>query len=116
MNYITLATATADSSEAPPAASPFGGMMTMLLIFFAIFYFMMIRPQQRKEKERKKQIEQLRAGVKVSFAGGLIGTIHEVKEHTFLVKVADNTIIEIARGAINGIISDPNAPAAPATK
>ena len=79
--------------------SPFGMMFPMLLIL-AIFYFMMIRPQQRKEKERQKMIAALRAGRRVSFAGGLIGTIVEAKDETFVIEICSGTTVEVARGAV----------------
>ena len=75
-------------------------MMVPMLIIFAIFYFLMVRPQQRKEKERQKAIEALRAGTRVLFAGGLIGTISEVKQNTFIVEIDRGVKIEIARNAV----------------
>jgi len=86
----------------PPQPSGFGMMVPMLLIL-AIFYFMMIRPQQRKEKERRKMIEELRAGAKIVFAGGLTGTIVEATEKTFIVETVDGKI-EILRACVNGIV------------
>ena len=90
---------------APAAAQPAGGGMSMMipmLLILAIFYFMMIRPQQRKEKERRKMIEELRAGAKIVFAGGLMGTIQEATEKTFKVEIAPGTVIEIARSCVSG--------------
>ena len=80
------------------------GMLVPMLLILAIFYFMMIRPQQRKEKERRKMIEELRAGAKVVFAGGLMGTIQEATEKTFKVEIAPNTVIEIARSCVSGVV------------
>ena len=94
---------------APAAAQPAGGVMSMMspmLLILAIFYFMMIRPQQRKEKERRKMIEELRAGAKIVFAGGLMGTIQEATEKTFKVEIAPGTVIEIARSCVSGVITD----------
>ena len=94
---------------APAAAQPAGGGMSMMipmLLILAIFYFMMIRPQQRKEKERRKMIEELRAGAKSVFAGGLMGTIQEATEKTFKVEIAPGTVIEIARSCVSGVITD----------
>lgn len=82
------------------------GMLIPMLIVIGIFYFMMIRPQQRKERERKKMIEELRAGQRVLFAGGLIGTIKEAKEFVFLIEIADGVVIEVARGAISRALAD----------
>ena len=81
-------------------------MMIPMLLILAIFYFMMIRPQQRKEKERRKMIEELRAGAKVVFAGGLMGTIQEATEKTFKVEIASGTVIEIARSCVSAVITD----------
>ena len=91
---------------AAPAARPqqqsgFGMFVPMLLIL-AIFYFMMIRPQQRKEKERRKMIEELRAGAKIIFAGGIVGTIVEATEKTFKVETAPGVTMEVLRSAVQG--------------
>ena len=78
-SLIMLCTAAAAAPAQPQQQSPFGMLVPMLLIL-AIFYFMMIRPQQRKEKERRKMIDELRAGAKIVFAGGLMGTIQEATD------------------------------------
>ncbi len=96
-----------DAAAAAPASSATGGGMGMLipmLLILAIFYFMMIRPQQRKEKERQKMIEELRAGAKIVFAGGLMGTILEATEKTFKVEICPGTTIEIARACVSGVV------------
>ena len=94
--------------DAAPAAAQPGGMSMMIpmLLILAIFYFMMIRPQQRKEKERRKMIEELRAGAKIVFAGGLMGTIQEATEKTFKVEIASGTVIEIARSCVTGVVTE----------
>lgn len=89
----------AQQTAPAPGAGGLGAFLPFLLII-AIFYFMMIRPQQRKEKERKRQIEELRAGARILFAGGLIGRITEARESIFKVEIADGVEVEIARGAV----------------
>ena len=76
-------------------------MMPVLLI--AIFYFMFLRPQQRKEKERRKMIDELRAGAKVIFSGGIIGTIQEASEKTFVIETASGATMEVLRSAVQGL-------------
>ena len=104
-----------DAAPAAPAAAPAAGasqqsggfgMLVPMLLILAIFYFMMIRPQQRKEKERRKMIDELRAGAKIVFAGGLMGTIQEATEKTFKVEIAPNTVIEIARSSVTSVITE----------
>jgi len=98
MNFVTLAQATC-----PPANGAGGGMnmMIMMALVFGIMYFMMIRPQQRKEKERRKLIDELKTGTRVVCCGGIIGTVTNVKDATFIVKIAEGVKIEVARGAVS---------------
>ena len=93
-----------------------GGMMIPMVLVFGIFYFMMIRPQQRKEKERLRMIAELRAGQKVIFAGGLIGTIIEARAATFLVEIAPKVSVEVARGAVSRVLKDGEAASLDETK
>ncbi len=81
-----------------------GGMMIPMLLIFGIFYFMLIRPQQRKEKERKKMISELKSGTRVMFCGGIIGTIANVKDNVFIIKIADGVKVEVARGAVSQVL------------
>ncbi len=116
MNTMILFAQAAQEAAKPAAAQGGGmGMLVPMLLIFAIFYFMMIRPQQRKEKERRKMIEELRAGARVVFAGGLIGTIREAKDKTFMIEIAPGVSVEVARSSVVGVAEDPTQ-AAPATK
>ena len=116
MNTMILFAQAAQEAAKPAAAQGGGmGMLVPMLLIFAIFYFMMIRPQQRKEKERRKMIEELRAGARVVFAGGLIGTIREAKEKSFMIEIAPGVSVEVARSSVAGVAEDPTR-AAPATK
>ena len=98
----------AAAAPAAPGGSPYGMLITMVLIF-GIFYFMMIRPQQRKEKERRQMIEELRAGAKIVFAGGIIGTIVEATEKTFKVETSNGTEMEILRSCVQGVVTPEGA-------
>ena len=99
--------APAAAPTAPAGAQQQSGfeMMVPMLLILAIFYFMMIRPQQRKEKERRQMIEELRAGAKIVFAGGIIGTIVEATEKTFKVETASGTEMEILRSCVQGVVT-----------
>lgn len=107
MNFITLladaAPVAADAAGQASGTSAFSFPIMMILVI-ALFYFMMIRPQNRKEKERRKMIDELRAGAKIVFAGGLMGTIVEASERTFKVEICPGTTIEIDRDCVKGVI------------
>lgn len=121
--FLSIAQAGAPAESSAQTAQPVSGaapspmmgglgQMLPLILIFAILYFIMIRPAQRKEKDRKKEIDQMRAGTKVLFSGGIVGVITEVKDATFMVKIADGVVIETARGAVQRVITNDNVGAA----
>jgi preprotein translocase subunit YajC len=100
VDFVTLAVNTC------PTGSGGGSMqmMIMMALIFGIMYFMMIRPQQRKEKARREMINNLKSGTRVVFSGGIMGTVTNVKDGTFVIKIADGVKIEVARGAVSRIL------------
>lgn len=95
----------AGDAPQPQGGSPWGGFM-MPLLLIALFYFMFLKPQQRKEKERRKMIDELRSGARIVFAGGIIGTIVEASEKTFVVETRDGSRMEVLRSCVQALASD----------
>lgn len=91
-------------ADAAPAGGGMMQMMMPMIIIIGIMYLMMIRPQQRKEKERRQMIADLKSGERVIFGGGIVGTVTNVKEATFVIKIADNVKVEVLRGAVSKVI------------
>jgi len=107
MNILPLTLAQA---EAPaPAGSPFQ-FPIMMVILFGIMYFMMIRPQKRREKERKEMIASVKSGARVLMTSGIIGQVTTVKENTLVIKIAENTKVEVVRAAISQILEKDEMP------
>ncbi len=96
-DFLTMAQTTCSTGSSGGSGI---NMMIMMALVFGIMYFMMIRPQQRKEKDRRKLISELKSGTRVVFSGGIIGTVTNVKDHTFIIKIADGVKVEVARGAV----------------
>ena len=100
-----LNTALAQSST-PPAAPAGGGMNSLLgflpiVLIFAVLYFLMILPQQRRQKKHQQMLGALKRGDRVVLSSGVHGIISNVKEQTFLVKVAENTELEVDKTAVS---------------
>ena len=72
----------------------------MMVALIAIFYFFMIRPQQKRQKEIQKAREALANGDKIITAGGIYGKVKEVSEKYFIIEIADNTRIRIAKDSV----------------
>ena len=97
------------------AAAPAGGgsasFLIMMVLIFAVMYFFMIRPQQKRQKELVKFRNALENGHKIITAGGIYGTIKEVKETYVLVEVDSNVAIRVDK---NMVMKDPSDLAAQA--
>jgi preprotein translocase subunit YajC len=95
---------------APDAANGGSGSFITTLIPFAliilIFYFLIIRPQNKKQKDTQRMLSALKKGDKVVTIGGIHGVIQSVKESSVIVKVDDNTKLEISRSAISTVAVD----------
>jgi len=50
-------------------------------------------------------ITELQSGTDVVTSGGIYGTITNVKDDRFVLKIADNTKIEIAKSAVSTVLS-----------
>ena len=77
-----------------------GNGMIFPVIMIVMFYFLMIRPQQIQRKEMAARIAALQAGDKVVTTSGIHGIVHNVKEHTVMIKVAEGTMLEFDKPAI----------------
>jgi preprotein translocase subunit YajC len=99
---LEIAFAQNGSGSAPQPAGGLGmlGSLLPLILIFVVLYFLMILPQQRRQKKHQQMIASLKKGDRVVFASGILGVITNVKENTFMVKVAEGTEIEVEKGAI----------------
>jgi len=92
------------AAQAAPAAG--GGMNSILgflpiILIFAVLYFLMILPQQRRQKKHTQMLDQIKRGDRVDLGAGIHGIVSNVKEQTFLVKVAENTELEVDKSAVS---------------
>ncbi|MDE6301079.1 MAG: preprotein translocase subunit YajC [Muribaculaceae bacterium] len=92
LNYILLA-------EAAPQQGGFGGII-MIVLLLVVFWLFMIRPQQKRQKEIRQFRESLGKGDKIVTAGGILGTITEVKERYFVVSIAQGVNISVDKGSV----------------
>jgi preprotein translocase subunit YajC len=71
----------------------------MILIFVA-FWFLLIAPQRKKQKEHTKMLQALEKGAKVKTIGGVYGTVTGVKDDRFILRIAENVKVEVAKEAV----------------
>ena len=110
MTHISLDTvsfihALAMAPSGGPSA-PGGGLMSFLpmILIFVAFWFLLIAPQRKKQKQHDKMIQALEKGAKVKTVGGIFGTVTGVKDDRFVVRIAENVKVELAKDAISAKI------------
>jgi preprotein translocase subunit YajC len=91
-------------AQTPPAPtgtqSILGSPFVMMGLMVVMFYFLLIRPQQKQRKEMAERIASLQSGDKVVTTSGIHGIVHNVKDHTVVVKIAEGTMVEFDKPAI----------------
>ena len=83
-------------------ASPLMNLMPIVLIFI-VFYFLLIRPQKKTQDEHKKMIASLKKNDEVITAGGIHGTIMNVKEQTITLKIDDEVKVEVQKSSVSSM-------------
>ena len=100
-------------AQAPAPGQPQGGPAWMqflpMILLFAAMYFLMIAPQRKKQKEHEKMLKSLESGDEVVTTGGIYGVITNVKEDRFVVRIAENTKIEIGKAFVQTVTKKLNA-------
>ncbi|MBD5780116.1 preprotein translocase subunit YajC [Pelagicoccus sp. NFK12] len=88
-------------------AAPQGGIMSFLpfIVIFAAMYFLIIAPQRKKQKQHQQMITELKSGAEIVTSGGIYGTITNVKDDRFVVKIAENTKIEISKASVASVVT-----------
>jgi preprotein translocase subunit YajC len=75
------------------------------LIIIVIFYLLIIMPMKKRQKKVEQMITALKNGDKVITSSGMYGVIAGVKDKTFIIKIADQVKIEVAKNAVTGLQS-----------
>ncbi|MDE1169977.1 MAG: preprotein translocase subunit YajC [Verrucomicrobium sp.] len=92
----------------PPAADgqppqPFWVSLVMPGLLILFMYFLFLRPQMKARKEQDKMISELKSGDEVITQSGIYGTIANVKEKTFVVRIAENVKVEMLKSAVTSV-------------
>jgi preprotein translocase subunit YajC len=86
------------------AASPdFLFQFAPILIVGVIFYLLVFMPMRKRQKKVESMIAAIKNGDKVITSSGIYGVVAGVKEKTFILKIAEQVKIEVAKNAVAGL-------------
>lgn len=103
-----LLTAVAFAQQTTPDRPGGQQLLSTLFVlgsFFLIFYFLILRPQQKRQKEMHKMISNLKRGDRVLTSGGLYGTVWDVKDDLFVMKLTEEVKVEVAKSAVQAVVT-----------
>ncbi|MBN1522000.1 MAG: preprotein translocase subunit YajC [Candidatus Aureabacteria bacterium] len=78
-------------------------MLPMFGIMFFILYLFIWKPQQKKQKEHQTMLDSMTKGDKVVTIGGIHGVLIGEKNNIAVIKISENTKIEINKSAIASV-------------
>lgn len=102
MNILTftLLQASAPAGAGQPQGAGGGAFGIMIIAMFVIMWLFMIRPQRKQQKELEKFRNSLKRGDKVVTAGGIYGTVDEIKDRTVLIKVDGEVKLRVDKNSL----------------
>ena len=90
-----------------PAAGGSSLPMLLPLLLIPVLYLVMIRPQQKRQKQWQTMLSSIKAGDRVTTAGGIRGIILTIKDDVIVIRVApDNIKLEVAKSAIASVTQE----------
>jgi preprotein translocase subunit YajC len=87
-------------AQAAPGGSSIGQFLPIILLFVGM-WFLIIAPQRKRQKAHDKMLSELKSGDEIVTSGGIFGTITNVKDDCFVVRIADNTKIELGKAFVS---------------
>jgi len=106
MEYINYIFAQAEVAEITETATGSSSQQwIILLLIFAGMWFLLIAPQRKREKQRRQMLSEIKTDDDVVTIGGIYGTVTNIKESTYIIKIADNVKIEILKSAVSDNLS-----------
>ncbi len=103
MHLLTILPAFLAQTPAPAQQPSFLVQILPMVLLFGAMYFFLIAPQRKKQKEHEKMLKELQSGDEIVTSGGIFGVITNVKEDRFVVRIAENTKIEIGKGFVQTV-------------
>ena len=98
-----IQTAWAQDAGAARTPSPWVSFIPIAAMFL-IFYVLLIRPQQKRQRDHEKLVAELKRGDEVVTSGGIHGTIANLKEKTAILKVDENTTLEVDKDQVAAVL------------
>ncbi len=107
INFLQAAATAAAAPEMPEPSffQQYSGII-MIVVMVGVMWLLMWRPEAKRRKQMQAFREGLKKGDKIITAGGIYGTVKEIKETTLLIEVDGNVTLRIDKNMVVADTSD----------
>ena len=104
--FFLIAQDGGDAGGDQTSSSPGTYMLIIyVVLFIGIFYFLLIRPGQKQRKQHEQLVSAVKKGDEILTAGGIYGTVSQVKDDYVMVEIAKKTEVRLARNSVARIVT-----------
>lgn len=79
-------------------------MLFPFAVMFFIFYMLVFRPQAKTRKAHDQMLKNLKKHDEVATAGGIFGTVVNVKPDAVTLRIDENVRVEVEKSAITRLV------------
>ena len=92
-------------AKTPAPSSPVASLINFapFIAIMVLFYFLMIYPQNKERKKRDAMLNAIQRGDRVLTKGGIYGTVADIRDQIVIVKINENSKIEVDRSYIETV-------------
>lgn len=97
------------------AQGPMGTLVALfpVLVMFLIFYVLVFRPQAKARRAHEQMVKHLKKHDEVVTAGGMFGTVVNVRPEAITLRVDENVRIEVEPSAITRVVKSRSSESEP---
>jgi len=107
---MALAQATSQAVATTGGFTAADGMNSMISVFFRVFvpiavlyYILIMSPQKKERKKKEDLLNSIQRGDRILTRGGMYGTVSDIKENVLVLKISENTKIEVDRSYVENV-------------
>ena len=98
---------TANTAASSAPGMGMAGIVIQVAAIGALFYFLIIYPQGKERKKREALLNGMQRGDRVLTRGGVYGIVADIKEQLVILKISENTKIEVEKSYVESVVKNP---------
>jgi preprotein translocase subunit YajC len=84
--------------------------LVVIVAMFALLWLLFIRPQRQRAQAQQQLVSGIEVGDEILTAGGIYGTVLELRDDELVLEIAPGTRVRAARRAVAAVMPDDDEP------